>query len=151
VKMKRLAAAAAPVGVAVLGSGLLAAHPADASPARPAAVPAVGGIDCHGDLCVQTICYDSYYDSFHVNTWANTRGFYGHFEIFTYNGYINGKAYNSPTSVWPAGGMHHTFKGLDAGPNDYQATAWSQAYKGAPYHDIGRASFSASPSNEPAC
>jgi hypothetical protein len=150
VKLKRLAAVAAPVGAAVLGSGFLAAPPAGASPEANAS-PDTGSIICNGDLCAQTVCYDKANDSYHMNAWAYTRSFFGHFELQAPYGFHDGKSYeNSYTSIWPAGGTHYTFTGEYAGSGKYTMTAWSGPFSGH-YYKIGQLKYPASANNEPAC
>jgi hypothetical protein len=98
-KIKRLAAAAVPVGAAVLGTTGLTATPASASPDVPAAAPII----CTGYyICVEGV--SPYCTS--VNAWADNITFYGHFELSANDGkWVR----NSSTRSWPHGGRHYTF------------------------------------------
>jgi hypothetical protein len=144
-KIKRLAAAAAPVGIALLGSTCLAAAPASASSESKVIASSGGEILCSGDLCLQTVCSALSIGS--VNTWAYYKTFYGHFEMSAPDDHY---LRNSPTRSWPAGGTHSTFYGVPTS-TPVAATAWEENKTTHKYTDLGTIGFTINYGDQPVC
>jgi hypothetical protein len=130
-KIKRLAAAAAPVGAAVLATSYVAAPPAQAAPASK------GAILCSGDLCIQTDGLEPSGDAC-VETWANDQTFYGHFEISTSDGQF---VENTANESWKAGGTGSEFWSVPYFSPPVIARAWEYNKSTKKYNRIGKVSF----------
>ena len=101
--------------------GLVAAVPAVANAApllaahqsiRPAAaVPAVGAVQCDGNLCIQRTSASGANPAT-VRAWARTTTFTGHFELL----FPDGVQKNSPNRSWTGGGSGFSFTGLPLAP-----------------------------------
>ena len=85
----------------------LGVSPADAATAQ---VAAAGSILCSGDVCLQTISYNTSNHTAKVNAWANTKTIANGY--FVLNSPPNSSGISevafSPVQRWPAGGTHWT-------------------------------------------
>jgi hypothetical protein len=137
VKIKRLAAAAAPVGAAVLAASYVAAPPADA------AALSVGKELCANDLCVQTIgmLSDAYAC---IDLWAFNQTFYGHFELSVSNTFVS----NTNNSTFVPGEKVEFYWGYWNGAN-IVAKEWKDV--NGHYTEIAHVSFGVNPSGLNKC
>jgi hypothetical protein len=127
VKIKRLAAAAAPVGAAVLATSYVTAPPAEAAPASK------GAILCYYDLCLQTQGINS--DGACVSTWAYNENFYGHFELSSTYGWHA----NTDNETWKGGGPGSEFYSVPYAETGLVAKEWK--YADGKYTEIAHISF----------
>ena len=135
----RVAAVASTVAVTAAMS-LALANPASASTTRPNALhpDAIGAIVCSGDLCIQTDSCNSDETKVSIEEWADTSGFYGHFELED----PNGVDYNSPSNTnWNAGGKGHVFTVPLYLGDEYTGIAWRYTPSSAKYTNIGEVNF----------
>jgi len=135
--LHRAAAVAFAVAIAAAMS-LALAHTASASTARAATPDAIGGIVCSGDLCVQTQSCNSSHTEVTIRLWADSTGFFGHFELED----PNGVDYNYPpyNTNWSKGGGHNFTVPLYLG-DTYRGIAWRYTPSSDKYTNIGQVNF----------
>jgi hypothetical protein len=140
VKIKRLAAAAAPVGAAVLVTSYVAAPPAEAAPAGK------GAILCDLDLCLQTDGVSP--NGACVTTWAYNQTFYGHFELSVSNGFW---VENTANESWRGGGPGSEFFGVPFAGANIVAKEWKYNRTTRKYTEIAHISFAVHSAGLNAC
>jgi len=134
-RMALLSASAMMAMAGVVGLGALQAN---AATVHPTATPdAIGAIVCSGDLCIQTDSCNSAHTQVSIDEWADSSGFYGHFELEDPNG-VN---YNSGTQNWAAGGAGHVFTVPLYEGDEYHAIAWRYTPSSGVYTNIGQVNF----------
>jgi hypothetical protein len=100
---KRAVAFLIACAIAVLGLSVVSAASANASAGTGRVTPDFA-IICSGDVCIQTqsISGAGYAD---LKAWANTTGFYGHFQLVNTN--CGNTIAKSPNETFAAGESHH--------------------------------------------
>jgi hypothetical protein len=136
------------IGAALVSLGVLAGGtsaparaatpPVSSAGAVTAQAPGAGSILCSGDLCLQTISYNTRTHTAKINAWADTKRLNpGYFTLDTPPDSSGVSEFLfSPVRRWPAGGTHYTFTAqLEHGT--YDMTAYSGNIPGSPVGEKG--------------
>jgi hypothetical protein len=121
-------ALAVPANAATVNSSQVAVSVANTYTVTPYSY---GAQQCSGDVCIQRVTSVEN-NSAYIEIWANTKSFYGHFELLGKDGHWA----NSSQKTWPKGCCGWL---PDVPTGNWTAKAWQ--YSGGSYHNIGQVSF----------